>query len=370
MKTKCKKMAGNRYCIIMAGGIGSRFWPLSRTDKPKQFIDILNIGFTLLQLTYRRFLKTVPAENIYVVTSAEHFHLVTSQLPVLPVNNILIEPMRRNTAPCVAYANWYIHRLDPTAITIVTPADHIISDEEKFSVVMENSIRFVSETNALLTLGLKPLRPETGYGYIQIDVDPNPQEKIHPVKTFTEKPDYQLARAFVESGEYFWNSGIFVWSLYSIQDAFKAYLPTVHQAFQKLTVDPTHDSFLTQLQSVFHSCLNISIDYGVLEQADNVFVYCTEFGWADLGTWGSLYEYKRSTDGENIIHSGNMLLYNSSGNFVAADDNPDKLIVIKGLDNYIIVDTNDVLLVYPKNEEQELREIVNDIRINKGEKWM
>jgi len=363
-------MTGNRYCIIMAGGIGSRFWPLSRVGKPKQFIDILNIGYTLLQLTYNRFLRVVPAQNIYVITSAEHASLVRQQLPALPQSNVLTEPMRRNTAPCIAYANWFINRIDPNALTIVTPADHIIGDEEKFMEVMENSLRFVNETNALLTLGLKPQRPETGYGYIQIEADPFAQEKIHQVKTFTEKPNSELAKAFVESGEYFWNSGIFIWSLYSIQEAFKNYLPTMHHAFGELNYNTETDVFRNQLQAVYQACINISIDYGVLEQAENVFVYCTEFGWADLGTWGSLYEYKKSGNQQNIINSGNMLLYNSTGNFITADNSQEKLIVIKGLENFIVVDTNDVLLIYPKGEEQELREIVNDIKISKGEKWM
>ncbi|HOO85614.1 MAG TPA: mannose-1-phosphate guanylyltransferase, partial [Prolixibacteraceae bacterium] len=294
----------NNYCVIMAGGIGSRFWPLSKTSRPKQFIDILGTGETLIQQTYRRLLKICPPENFLVVTNTDYQSTVLEQLPDLSEEQVLSEPMRRNTAPCVAYASYKIQTRNPNANIIVAPSDHLITKEDDFIHQLKNGLKFVSENDALLTLGIKPSRPETGYGYIQINgkVDMEGVNNLHKVKTFTEKPDLRMAKVFVESGEFFWNSGIFLWSLKSITKAFKNYLPDVNEHFEKGLKHYYTSGENAFLNKTYSECRNISIDYGVMEKADNVYVLTADFGWSDLGTWGSLWDNSQKDDNGNAIN--------------------------------------------------------------------
>jgi mannose-1-phosphate guanylyltransferase len=283
------------YCIIMAGGVGSRFWPLSRTSNPKQFLDILGIGKTLLQQTFDRFNKLIPAENIYIVSNTEYYDIIREQIPEMPVENILLEPYRRNTAPCIAYASYRIKVKDPEARMVVAPSDHLILKEEAFLKVVKDGLEFVGEHDNLLTIGIQPSRPETGYGYIQVDsnhIIENDEVVFNKVKTFTEKPDIKLAKVFLESGEFFWNSGIFFWSVESILNSLKEFLPEINKSFSDGIGLYGTDGEAAFIQETYSGCKNISIDYGIMEKADNVYVLTADFGWSDLGTWGSLYDHK------------------------------------------------------------------------------
>lgn len=355
----------------MAGGIGSRFWPLSRARYPKQFLDILGVGRSLLQQTFDRFTSIIPPENIYVVTNSEYGDIVKEQLPLMPQENVLLEPFRRNTAPCIDYANFRIARKNPNAQIIVAPSDHLILREEAFIECVQQGLDFVSNNDALLTLGIKPSRPETGYGYIQAVQKPlKGYESINlrEVKTFTEKPNLEMARVFYESGEFFWNAGIFFWSLPVIMKAFEDYLPEIHASFQKgetLYDTPKEGSFI---RSTYEDCRNISIDYGVMEKAENVYVLSSDFGWSDLGTWGSLYEQMPKDKGQNALSGKNIFLYNSSGNIINVPD--DKLVLLQGLEDYIVVEANNILLVCKREEEQRIKEFVNDIRTQLGEDYI
>ncbi|MBN1183312.1 MAG: mannose-1-phosphate guanylyltransferase [Bacteroidales bacterium] len=361
----------NNYCVIMAGGIGSRFWPLSRTAKPKQFLDILGIGRSLLQQTYDRFTKLIPPENILIVTNFEYKELVIEQLPEITPDHVLLEPMRRNTAPCIAYANYKILKSNPNATIVVAPSDHLILKEDAFLRVVEKGLSFVSDKDALLTLGIQPSRLETGYGYIQINdaKSPKESESIKKVKTFTEKPDIEMAKVFYESGEFFWNAGIFFWSLNTIMNAFNKDLSEISTLFQD-----GMDYFNTSqeqdfINKIYPSCKNISIDYGIMEKAENVYVYCTDFGWSDLGTWGSLYEYsQKDANANSIIGSDNVFIYDSNNSIINVPSN--KLVVIQGLEDYIIVESDNILLICKKEDEQKIKQFVNDIRIKKGEDFL
>lgn len=364
-------MDNNKFCVIMAGGVGSRFWPVSRTAKPKQFIDILGVGKTLLQLTFDRFVKIIPKENIYVVTNEMYKNTVLEQLPGLTSEQVLGEPMRRNTAPCIAYANFKILKKNPNALIVVAPSDHLILNETEFLNIINEGLDFVKDGNLLLTLGIKPNRPDTGYGYIQInnDIKTNTNiEQLKKVKTFTEKPNLELAKVFLESGEFFWNSGIFLWSLKSIIHAFETHLPEVNSLFTEgieLFNTEKEDAFI---KTTYSNCKSISIDYGVMEKAENVFVYCSDFGWSDLGTWGSLYDNSEKDDNLNAIKGDRVVTYNTEDSIIHTHNN--KLMVVQGLKNYIVVDTNDVLLICKKEEEQQIKQIVNDINLNYGEEYI
>jgi mannose-1-phosphate guanylyltransferase len=358
----------NRYVIIMAGGVGSRFWPLSRRERPKQFLDILGTGETLLQMTYRRFLPTCKKENILVVTSAEHRALVLEQLDIDPVN-VLAEPFRRNTAPCLAYGTFRILKQNPDAVVVVTPADHLIIKEDKFNNVLSAGFEFAEKNQALLTLGIRPDRPETGYGYIQADTR-KPVDKydnLLKVKTFTEKPDIELAVKFIQSGDFYWNSGIFIWNIKVIMEAFEKYLPEMFSAFQE-----GKDVYGTRQEKKFiagtyASCKSISIDYGIMEKADNVYVMCTEIGWSDLGTWSSLYEHAEIDRRGNARVAGKIFSYESKGNIFSISGN--KVAVVQGLKDFIVVDSDDVLLIVKKDEEQAIKKYIEDIRESTGEKY-
>lgn len=363
-------MDKNNYCVIMAGGVGSRFWPLSKQKKPKQFLDILGTGRTLLQMTFDRFKELCPIENIYIVTSVKYNETIKKQLPELDESQILLEPSRRNTAPCIAYANYKILKHNPEARIITAPSDHLIIKENEFKKVVEEGLDFVSNKDALLTLGIKPSRPETGYGYIQVNGDNHIKEnkQIFKVKTFTEKPNKDLAKVFFESGEFFWNAGIFIWSLKSIMKAFETFLPEVNSLFKEgIEVYDTEqeNEFISK---TYFECRNISIDYGIMEKAENVYVYCSDFGWADLGTWGSLHENSEKDKNNNSITGDNVFAYKLENCVVKMPK--DKLVVLQGLKDFIVVESDDILLVCKKENEQEIKQYVNDIKLKLGDKYL
>lgn len=355
-------MKSNTFCVIMAGGIGSRFWPLSKTSSPKQFLDILGTGKSLLRQTYERFSPLCPDENVIVVTSSDYKDLVLEQLPELKPEQVLTEPFRRNTAPCIAFANKWIGDRNPEANIVVTPADHLIINEAEFHQAIQKGLDFVNEKKALLTLGIKPHRPETGYGYIQAGKPVNEDSPFSKVKTFTEKPNADLAKVFYESGEFYWNSGIFIWSLKSINKAFDTYLKEVKQLFDPVKTVPSSNE--NQINDVYAECKNISIDYGVMEKADNVFVETVNFGWSDLGTWSSLYEYSAQDKDGNAVINGNTLLYETNGSIINVPK--DKVAVVQGLMDYIVVDSGDALLICPKQNEQQIRQFTTDIKTEFG----
>lgn len=360
-------MAGNhRYCVIMCGGIGSRFWPYSRTDLPKQFIDFLGTGRSLLQMSYDRILPVVPRENVVIVTNERYAPLVREQLPELSDDQILLEPARRNTAPCVAWAAYHIAARDPEATMIVTPSDHLITRQHEFEKALMRGCEFVEGRDALLTLGIKPTSPETGYGYIQIGDEV--EEGILKVKTFTEKPDRELAKVFVDSGEFFWNSGMFLWRVSTIISAFEECAPDIASALGSDRAAFGTPREREYIDRVFPGCVNISIDYAVMEKATNVYVETVDLGWSDLGTWSSLFDNSPKNRDGNVTQRCKVLSYNSSGNIFAVRD--DKLVVVDGLKDYIVADAGDVLLVCPKSEEQRIKQMVNDAKIAFGDKYL
>ena len=356
----------HRYCVIMCGGIGSRFWPYSRTDRPKQFIDFLGTGRTLLQMSYDRILPIVPKENVLIVTNAQYAPLVKEQLPDLQDDQILLEPARRNTAPCIAWAAWHIAARDPEASMIVTPSDHLITREKEFEASIIKGFEFVENNNALLTLGITPVRPETGYGYIQIGDEA--EEGIRKVKTFTEKPNLELAKVFLNTGEFFWNSGIFLWKASTIKEAFHKHASNIAAQFElgaEMFGTPKETDFINEH---FPACVSISIDYAIMEKSSNVYVECVTFGWNDLGTWSALYDNSPKNIDHNVAQNCNVLAYNSTGNIFAVEG--EKLIVVDGLKDYIIADAGDVLLICPKSEEQRIKQMVNDAKMKYGEKFL
>lgn len=360
-------MNKNNYVAIMAGGIGSRFWPMSRTEFPKQFLDILNTGRTLIQSTYDRFAAFIPKENIFVVTSESYEHIVQKQLPELNPANILCEPSRKNTAPCIAYISYKLHQLNPHANLICAPADHLILDNDAFTQVCADALHFTSHIKALLTLGIKPTNPNTGYGYIQFETFPV-SDNVFKVKTFTEKPDKELAVTFVSSGEFLWNAGIFVWEVKNIIKAFERFLPELHDVFDAGKDDFNTPREKSAIEKIYPMCVNISIDYGIMEKADNVYVIPASFGWSDLGTWASAYETLDKDYLGNAVAGNNVMVIDATNNMVHAPH--DKLVLLQGLDDFIVVDTEDVLLICRKNKEQDIKEYVNEIKRNKGDKYI
>ena len=357
------------YCVIMAGGIGSRFWPMSRTVYPKQFLDFLGLGRTLIQQTYDRFLAICPPENILVVTNDQYASIVKEQLPDLTEQQILREPNRRNTAPCVAYANHVISGRDPEALIIVAPSDHLVLKDQEFRSTMDIALRQAAEHDCLVTLGIMPSRPDTGYGYIQFTEE---QGTAHPrvkrVKTFTEKPDHEMALSFLESGDFLWNSGIFIWSVKSIRKAFKAHLPEMEAQFEAGKDLYGTDKEVAFIKDTYADCANISIDYGIMEKAHNAFVVTSDFGWSDLGTWGSLYTHLPKDEAENAAIGNNVMLYDCARNVVHIQD--DRLVVLQGLEDHIVVSTKDALLVCRKQDEQKIRQFVNDVKSESGERYV
>ncbi len=356
-------MIQSTYCVIMAGGVGSRFWPLSTTKTPKQFLDILGTGKSLLQQTYERFKPICPLDNFLIVTSSAYKDTVLSQIPDISSNQVLAEPARKNTAPCIAYANAIIKSKNPNAQIIVSPADHLIINEDLFRKNIVEGLEFISTKNALLTLGIQPSRPETGYGYIQVDGEIE-HESVQKVKTFTEKPNYEMAKIFHESGEFFWNSGIFLWTLNAIEKAFKSHLNEVYKLFDVFYTNIGKNSESNALNEAYIECKNISIDYGIMEKAENVFVQTVNFGWSDLGTWSSLHEHSEKDQNDNAIINGNVLLYDTRDCVVHLPQN--KVGVIQGLENYIIVESKNSLLICPRENEQQIRQFKTDIRTEFG----
>jgi len=347
----------------MAGGIGSRFWPLSTAERPKQFIDILGIGKTLLQLTFERFNRIMPAENVFIVTSEKYKDLVMEQLPMLHESQILLEPLRRNTAPCIAYATYKILSIAKDANIVVSPSDHLILKEDLFLNEIDKGLQFANEKEVLLTLGIQPSRPETGYGYIQVNEKMafNNFDNLYRVKTFTEKPDRAMAQVFMDTGEFYWNSGIFVWSAVAIRKAFEKYLPEVNALFdngKKLLNGPDESHFINKTYS---ECPNISIDYGIMEKADNVYVLTADFGWSDLGTWGSLYENHPLDNHANAVSGSKIFLYDTEGCIVNLP--LEKIAVIQGLKDYIVVESQKTLLICKKDDEQQIRQFVADVML-------
>lgn len=353
----------------MAGGIGSRFWPMSRTYFPKQFHDILGIGETLIQMTYQRFLSICLPENILVVTNAQYIGLVQEQLPQLKPEQLIVEPLRKNTAPCIAYANHRIAAINPNARIVVAPSDHLITKEAAFIDTVHLALEQCSTSDALMTLGIKPSRPDTGYGYIQFTGDPETRNKrIKKVKTFTEKPALDIAREFIESGDFYWNSGIFIWSLKSIRQEFEQHLPDIEELFSGLTGLYNTEKEAEQIANVYAVCENISIDYGILEKAEKVKVVLSDFGWSDLGTWGSLYNHLEKDEQQNAKPDQMVVLSDARGNIVKAPEG--KLVAIQGLEDHIVIDTGDVLMICPLSDEQKIKQLVNDVRSQAGEEFV
>lgn len=351
----------------MCGGIGSRFWPYSRTRLPKQFLDFLGTGRSLLQMTFDRIKRLLPIKNILVITNEMYSGLVREQLPELADDQILFEPARRNTAPCIAWAAWHIAARDPEASMIVSPADHLITRNELFEQSVMAGFDFVESHDALLTLGIEPTRPETGYGYIQIGE--HVTDNISTVKTFTEKPDLELAKVFLASGEFVWNSGIFMWSVKAIREALRAHVPDISTVFDS-TDAGTYGSIDTErafIAKAFPGCVSISIDYAVMEQASNVYVQTVTFGWSDVGTWSALYDLSPKNSEQNVTQNCNVLAYNCRGNIFAVRG--EKLIVADGLEDYIIADADGVLLICPKNREQKIKQMVTDAKMKFGDKY-
>ena len=394
----------NNYCVIMAGGVGSRFWPFSREEKPKQFLDFFGTGRSLLQMTIDRFRPIVPVENMFIVTNIAYKHLILEQVPDIKESQILCEPARRNTAPCIAYATAHIRALcrrrlgnptpalpsgageknnDPLGIDwtrkemkaniVVAASDHLILEEEKFWQAILKAFDFVSENNAICTLGMQPTRPETGYGYIQFVADElnevesrktaslkvERSEGIYPVKTFTEKPNLEMAKVFLDSGDFLWNSGIFIWNLQTISEAFRYLLPEVADRFREGELLMGTEKEEKFIEDIFPKCPNISIDYGIMEKAENVYVIPSSFGWSDLGTWGSLYELSEKDEDGNVSLHSEAHFHEAKGNIVVLE--PGKKVIVQGVDDMIIAEEKGALLVCKKAEEQRIKQFVSEL---------
>lgn len=352
-------MKSNQYVIIMAGGVGTRLWPFSRTNFPKQFHDLLDNGKSMLQETIQRFENICPFENIFVVTNEIYKEIIEQQFPNLPKDNILLEPVKRNTAPCIAYATYKIFKKNPNANLVIAPADQHIKNTQKFQETIQKALDFTQNNQALVTLGIKPTRPDTGYGYIQFEE--NPKQEVKKVIIFTEKPDLETAKNFIKSGDFVWNAGIFIWKAKDIIKAFEEYLPELHNYFTEM-----NDVFYTpkemhKLRDVYAQMRkNISIDVGIMEKAENVFVILSEFDWSDVGTWKSLYEESKKDNFGNVI-TGNIRQHDTKNCIIKMPE--DKLVVVQGLDNFIVAEFDGVLLICRKDEEQRVRDFVEDAKL-------
>tara|TARA_B100001245_G_C22891671_1_gene429548 strand:+ start:741 stop:1802 length:1062 start_codon:yes stop_codon:yes gene_type:complete len=353
----------------MAGGIGSRFWPVSTTQLPKQFHDILGTGETLLQQTYRRLQKITDPSRILVVTHKNYKKLVSKQLNGLPVENIIAEPARRNTAPCIAYAAFHIQSKDPEAVMLIAPSDHLVSNEDEFTRIAKKAIRIAAEKPYLFTLGIKPHRPDTGYGYIQfVDQEEETDGEVKKVKTFTEKPNEEMAQQFIDSGDFLWNSGIFIWSVPTVMQEMDIHMHDIYATFEQGSEHFGTSEEKAFVEKIYPTCQNESIDYGLMEKSKDVFVIPSEFGWSDLGTWGSLYQLSDQDENENVIYNKKTMTYDSSGNLIRVPK--DKLAVIEGLNNFIVVDEGDSLLICKREHEQLIKSFVNDIKLKHGDQHL
>lgn len=358
-------MKNNQYAVIMAGGIGSRFWPVSTSRFPKQFQDLLGCGQSLLQKTFSRLSKFIPPENIFILTNKQYVNLTLEQLPQILEKQIIAEPAMRNTAACILLASLKIDKQDPNALILVAPSDHWIEDETAFENDIQLCFDAGEKENILLTLGIHPTFPNTGFGYIESGL--KNESGINKVNGFREKPDYETAKQFIANGNFLWNAGIFIWSSNSILDAFKKHMPEMHQLFLKgLDVLNTSNEEKFILEN-YEKAGNISIDYGILEKAENVYVKKATFDWNDLGTWGALHEKMEKDENGNVVVNALSHLENAKGNIIFTTTK--KLVVIEGLQNYIIVDKGEVLMVYPKNKEQEIKLLLKEISDNFGESY-
>ena len=352
------------YCVVMAGGIGSRFWPMSRQSNPKQFLDILGSGSSLIQLTYERFQAFSRPDQFMVVTSDEYVSLTKEHLTSLKEDQILAEPSRKNTAPCIAYAAYKLHKINPEAVMVITPADHVVLKQAAFEETMHLAIDHAAESGNLVTIGIKPSRPDSGYGYIQFHHDSTFSiENVKKVKTFTEKPDVELALQFLQSGDFYWNSGMFVWKVSSIVKAFQTLMPDLANLFEDHLEDLNTEAEAKALNEIYGQFPNISIDYAVMEKANNVDVVLGDFGWSDLGTYGSLYEQLAEKEKDNVILGGTVKAYQTDHSILKVPDG--KLAVLQGLSNYIVIDTPDVLLICKKDEEQRIKQFVQKLKDEK-----
>jgi mannose-1-phosphate guanylyltransferase len=353
-------MNKNYYAILMAGGVGSRFWPVSTTEFPKQFHDMLGSGETLIQKTFNRLAKLIPSENILILTNEKYNDLVLEQLPMVKQEQVLLEPAMRNTAPCILYASLKIQKQNPNAVMIVAPSDHWIEDEAAFATDLEKCFDFCQKENALMTLGIQPTFPNTGFGYIEFNKED--ENSIKKVNQFREKPDYETAKSFLEQGNFLWNGGIFIWSAKSISEAFEKFQPQMNALFQKGMESYNTSSEKQFINDNYANAENISIDYAIMEKANNVYVLPATFDWNDLGTWGQLHEKLEKDENNNGVINAKVVMENASNNIIRSD--ADKLIIVDGLHDYIIVDKEGILLIYPKNKEQEIKRItalVNDL---------
>lgn len=354
----------NYYAILMAGGVGSRFWPVSTTEFPKQFHDMLGAGDTLIQKTFQRLSDLIPKENIYILTNERYNDLVLEQLPEVTQKQVVLEPAMRNTAPCILYASLKIQKENPEAVMIVAPSDHWIEDEKSFSKNVQEAFDYCSQNDALMTLGIKPSFPNTGYGYIEFDK--TSEEVIKPVNQFREKPDYETAKAFIDQGNFLWNAGIFMWSAKSVVRAFQNNQPDLYALFETgISAYNTEDE-ADFIKDNYPKAENISVDYAIMEKSDNVKVIAAEFDWNDLGTWGSLYDKLDKDDNKNAVSNARSLAENATGNLIRTKT--DKIVVVDGLNDYIIVDNEDTLLIYPKEKEQDIKQVLQRVKSKFGDK--
>ena len=350
----------HNHIVIMAGGVGSRIWPMSVENKPKQFIDVLGVGRSLLQLTYDRFKGLCPNENVWIVTNKKYDAWIKEQLPEVPAENILLEPCRRNTAPCIAYVSWHIKAKDPKANLLITPSAHIVMDTAEFRRVITQCLKFTSETDAILTLGMKPNRPETAYGYIQADLSSSsPRNKeIFRIDTFREKPDLQTAQKYIQQNNFFWNAGIFIWSVSTIVNAFRIYSPAISKIFENMLSIYGTDKEQEMIDLHYPECENISVDYAIMEKAEEIFVCPANFGWSDLGSWSSLYMHTRHDLYGNSLIGTNINVYDTHNCMIHTTQ--EKKVVVQGLDDYIVAEKDNLLLICKLSEEQRIRQFSGD----------
>lgn len=350
----------HNHIVIMAGGVGSRIWPMSVENKPKQFIDVLGVGRSLLQLTYDRFKGLCPNENVWIVTNKKYDAWIKEQLPEVPAENILLEPCRRNTAPCIAYVSWHIKAKDPKANLVITPSEHIVMDTAEFRRVITQCLKFTSETDAILTLGMKPNRPETAYGYIQADLSSSsPRNKeIFRIDTFREKPDLQTAQKYIQQNNFFWNAGIFIWSVSTIVNAFRIYSPAISKIFENMLSIYGTDKEQEMIDLHYPECENISVDYAIMEKAEEIFVCPASFGWSDLGSWSSLYMHTRHDLYGNSLIGPDINVYDTHNCMIHTTQ--EKKVVVQGLDDYIVAEKDNLLLICKISEEQRIRQFSGD----------
>ena len=346
----------NNHLVIMAGGVGSRFWPMSTAEKPKQFIDVLGTGKTLLQLTVERFGALIDPKNIWVVTNRDYVNIVRQQLPDMPVGNILCEPCRRNTAPCIAYVSWRIKAQDPKANIVVTPSDHVVMNIQEFQRVISECMNFTADSDAIVTLGMKPTRPETGYGYIQADLSAASlrNKGVFRVDSFREKPDLETAQEYIKKNYYFWNAGIFIWNVSTIVNAFRIYQPKLSKIFEQMLPIYGTPEEQKAIDEQFPKCENISVDYAIMEKAEEIFVCPADFGWSDLGTWGSLLTQSKRDLYGNACIGENISLFETSNCIIHTTE--EKKVVVQGLDGYIVAEKDNTLLICKLSEEQRIKQ--------------